>query len=121
MDETETTTVEETTVAAQPAKAEAPAKEEKKVAVPAKFKDIVSAVEALSVLELNELVKVFEDERVEFRKLMPTEGEIIKGLVVKAQNEWEQLKDIYTEEEKAQVVANADAQKAEDLKKSLGL
>jgi hypothetical protein len=40
---------------------------------------------------------------------------------VKAQNEWEQLKDIYTEEMKAQVVANADAQKAEDLKKSLGL
>jgi hypothetical protein len=41
--------------------------------------------------------------------------------VVKAQNEWEQLKDIYIEEQKAQVVANSDAQKAEDLKKSLGL
>jgi hypothetical protein len=52
---------------------------------------------------------------------MPTEGEIIKGLVVKAQNEWEQLKDIYIEEVKAQSAASADAQKAEDLKKSLGL
>lgn len=52
---------------------------------------------------------------------MPTEGEIIKGLVVKAQNEWEQLKDIYIEEEKAAAVASADALKAEELKKSLGI
>ena len=34
-------------------------------------------------------------------------------------NEWEQLKDIYTEEIKAQASADVDAQKAEDLKKSL--
>jgi large subunit ribosomal protein L7/L12 len=32
------------------------------VVVPAKFKDIVASVEALSVLELNELVKVFEEK-----------------------------------------------------------
>lgn len=32
------------------------------VAVPAKFKDIVAAIEGLSVLELNELVKVFEEK-----------------------------------------------------------
>jgi large subunit ribosomal protein L7/L12 len=36
--------------------------EKKDVVVPAKFKDIVSAVESLSVLELNELVKVFEEK-----------------------------------------------------------
>lgn len=36
--------------------------ETKNVEVPAKFKDIVTAVEALSVLELNELVKVFEEK-----------------------------------------------------------
>ena len=30
--------------------------------VPAKFKDIVKAIEGLSVLELNELVKVFEEK-----------------------------------------------------------
>jgi len=36
--------------------------ETKNVAVPAKFKDIVSAIEGLSVLELNELVKVFEEK-----------------------------------------------------------
>lgn len=36
--------------------------ETKKVEVPAKFKDIVSAIEGLSVLDLNELVKVFEEK-----------------------------------------------------------
>lgn len=41
----------------------APVTEEKKeVAVPAKFKDIVEKIEAMSVLELNELVKLFEEK-----------------------------------------------------------
>lgn len=84
-------------------------------------KRVVDAIPTLSQFQIDELTKVFEDERVEFRKLMPTEGEIIKGLVVKAQNEWEQLKDIYIEESKAQAVANADAAKADEMRKSLGL
>lgn len=84
-------------------------------------KRVIDAIPTLSQFQIDELVKVFEDERVEFRKLMPTEGEIIKWLVGKAQNEWEQLKDIYIEEVKAQEFANADAKKAEELKKSLGL
>ncbi|HRH55805.1 MAG TPA: hypothetical protein PK609_02985, partial [Candidatus Paceibacterota bacterium] len=42
------------------APAEAPAAAEETVEVPAKFKEIVSAIEAMSVLELSELVKVFE-------------------------------------------------------------
>jgi large subunit ribosomal protein L7/L12 len=47
--------------AAAPAKAEAPAAEEKvEVEVPEKFKKIVAEIEAMSVLELSELVKVFE-------------------------------------------------------------
>lgn len=36
--------------------------ENKEVVVPAKFKDIVASIEAMSVLELNELVKVFEEK-----------------------------------------------------------
>mgnify|MGYP001589886564 CR=1 FL=1 len=36
--------------------------EEKKVEVPAKFKDIVEKIEGMSVLDLNELVKLFEDK-----------------------------------------------------------
>lgn len=47
------------------AKTEAPAPKEepkKEVEVPAKFKKIVEEVESMSVLELNELVQVFEDK-----------------------------------------------------------
>ncbi len=84
-------------------------------------KRVIDAIPTLSQFQIDELVKVFEDERVEFRKLMPTEGEIIKWLLIKAQNEWEQLKDIYIEEEKANAQASEDADKAEALKKSLGL
>ncbi len=57
---------DETTQAAAPAEAEmkeekaAPAAQEEIVEVPAKFKDIVEAIEKMSVLELSELVKVFE-------------------------------------------------------------
>lgn len=49
---------DETTVAAAPA-TEAPAAESK-AELPAKFKDIVSTVEKMSVLELHELVKALE-------------------------------------------------------------
>ena len=41
-------------------------------------KRVIDAIPTLSQFQIDELVKVFEDERVEFRKLMPTEGEIIK-------------------------------------------
>lgn len=84
-------------------------------------KRVIDSVPQLSQFQIDELMKVFEDERVEFRKLVATEGEIIKGLVVKAQNEWEQLKDIYNEEIRASEQARLDAQKADEIKKSLGL
>lgn len=84
-------------------------------------KRVIDNVPHLSQFQIDELIKVFEDERVEFRKLVSTEGEIIKWLVVKAQNDWEQLKDIYTEEMRAEEQERIDAQKAEELKKNLGI
>ena len=84
-------------------------------------KRVIDSVSNLSQFQVDELMKVFEDERVEFRKLVATEGEIIKGLVVKVQNEWEQLKDIYTEEARAAEQARLDEQKADEIKKTLGL
>ena len=36
-------------------------------------KRVIDAIPTLSQFQIDELVKVFEDERVEFRKLMPTE------------------------------------------------
>lgn len=84
-------------------------------------KRVIDSVPNLSQFQIDELMKVFEDERVEFRKLVATEGEIIKGLVIKAQNEWEQLKEIYDEETRAAEQDRLDAQKVEEMKKNLGL
>jgi large subunit ribosomal protein L7/L12 len=43
-------------------KKEAPAKEKKEAKVPSKFKDLVSEIEKMSVLDLAELVKVLEEK-----------------------------------------------------------
>ena len=61
-DEKETTVVEETTeeTAAPEAAVEETKEEAEEVEVPAQFKEIVEAVEKMTVLELHELVKVFE-------------------------------------------------------------
>jgi len=42
-------------------KAEAPAKEEAKKDIPAKFKDLIAELDKMSVLDLSEFVKVLED------------------------------------------------------------
>lgn len=84
-------------------------------------KRVIDAILTLSQFQIDELVKVFEDERVEFRKLMPTEWEIIKWLLIKAQNEWEQLKDIFAEELRANDKADEDSKKAEEVRKTLWL
>lgn len=84
-------------------------------------KRIIDELQYLSQLQIDKLTEVFEDERVEFRKLVSTEWETIKGLVVKAQNEWEQLKDIYITEMEQAEQERRDFEKAEELKKSLWL
>lgn len=82
-------------------------------------KRVIDNVPLLSQFQIDELIKVFEDERVEFRKLISTEWEIIKWLVVKAQNEWEELKDIYLSEDAQNQQLAEDLKKAEELKKNL--
>ena len=58
---TEAPAVEEVKEEAAPAVAEAPAEDEgADVEVPAKFEAVVKAIEEMSVLDLNELVKLFE-------------------------------------------------------------
>lgn len=82
-------------------------------------KRVIDNIPLLSQFQIDELIKVFEDERVEFRKLVSTEWEIIKWLVIKAQNEWEELKDIYADEEAQNAQLTEDLKKAEELKKNL--
>ncbi len=87
----------------------------------AEKKRVVDAIPTLSQYQVDELKKVFTEEREEFRKLMPKEGETIKKLVTDKKAEWTQLKQIYIDELKNRQKSNEDAGKIDDLKKSLGL
>lgn len=84
-------------------------------------KRVVDAVPTLSQYQIDELKKVFTEEREEFRKLMPKEAETIKKLVTDKRAEWKQLKQTYIDELKNRQKANEDQNKIDDLKKSLGL
>ncbi|HBA44642.1 TPA: hypothetical protein DEG21_03925 [Patescibacteria group bacterium] len=46
-------------------------------------KRVIDSIPNLSQFQIDELVKVFVDEREEFKKLLSTEAEAIKELVVK--------------------------------------
>lgn len=81
-------------------------------------KNVIDQIPHLSQLQIDKLIEVFEDERVEFRNLVPTEGEFIRTLVVKAQNGWEELKEIYVTEDKNEQQIADDLKKAEELKKN---
>ena len=63
-------------------------------------KRVIDAIPTLSQFQIDELIKVFEDEREEFKKLMASEAEAIKELVMKAREGWKQLEDIYIQERK---------------------
>ena len=58
--EEQTTEATEATQEATPAAAPAAEEEGEEVVVPAKFKEIVDAIDTMSVLDLHELVKLFE-------------------------------------------------------------
>ena len=55
-------TTEQTTEEVKNEATETPAEETKEVEVPAEFKDIVEKIENLSVIELHQLVKIFEEK-----------------------------------------------------------
>lgn len=61
-------------------------------------KRVIDAIPTLSQFQIDELTKVFVDEREEFKKLLEKEGDTIKELVIKAREGWIQLADIYAQE-----------------------
>ena len=84
-------------------------------------KRVIDAIPNLSQFQIDELTKVFEDEREEFKKLMPKEGDTIRDLVIKAREGWKQLYDIYIQEIKQKEKVNEEQDKIDNLKKSLGI
>ena len=84
-------------------------------------KRVIDAIPTLSQFQIDELTKVFVDEREEFKKLLPKEGDTIKELVVKAREGWAQLGQIYIQEKAQKEKQGEDQSKIDDLKKSLGI
>ena len=84
-------------------------------------KRVIDSIPNLSQFQIDELEKVFVDEREEFKKLLSTEAEAIKELVVKQKEWWEQLKDMYIQENLKKSSEWQDQAKIDDLKSSLGL
>ena len=82
-------------------------------------KRVIDAIPTLSQFQIDELVKVFEDEREEFKKLLSKEGDTIRELVIKAKEGWNQLRDIYVAECVAREKANEDQAKIDALKAAL--
>lgn len=79
-------------------------------------KRVIDAIPTLSQFQIDELIKVFEDEREEFKKLMSTEADAIKDLVTKAKEWWKQLEEIYIQERKMKAKENEDKAKIDALK-----
>ena len=82
-------------------------------------KRVVDAIPTLSQFQIDELHKVFEDEREEFKKLLSKEGDVIRDLVIKARDGWVQLRNIYEDEQREYDKQNADQKKMDELKNLL--
>ncbi|NUJ97693.1 hypothetical protein HGA92_02795 [Candidatus Gracilibacteria bacterium] len=84
-------------------------------------KRVIDAVPNLSQFQFDELAKVFIEEREKFKELSKEHPDDIKKLLKKQQIEWLQLGDIYKSELANKSKEDADKQKADEIKKSLGL
>ena len=88
------------------------AKSEEKVVVPAKFKDIVEKIESMTVLELNELVKLFE-------KKFGVSAQAVASSSAGAESAQKEEKDSFTVELKS--VGEQKIQVIKAVKEVLGL
>jgi len=80
-------------------------------------KKIIEAVPKLSQHQIDELIKIFEEEKRKFAELAEKHGDQINKLKAQHASEWE----LYEMEQKKQQIAQQDAQKAEEIRKKLGL
>ncbi len=84
-------------------------------------KRVIDAVPELSQFQFDELKKVFLEEREKFRELVQEHPEDIKKLLVKQQEEWIELWELYSLELAKKDEEWKDEQKIDDIKKSLWL
>jgi len=87
----------------------------------AEKKRVVDAVPTLSQFQFDELAKVFREEREKFRELAKQHPEDIKKLLVKQQEEWISLWDIYESELQNKALEEESQAKQDEIRKSLWL
>jgi hypothetical protein len=80
-------------------------------------KNIITAIPQLSQFQIDELMKIFEEEKVKFTELEKKHAEQLAELEKKHAGSWQDL-EAKSKEEAAKA---EEAKKAEELKKSLGL
>jgi hypothetical protein len=80
-------------------------------------KRIIEAIPQLSQFQIDELMKIFEEEKAKFAELEKKHAEQVKELEEKHKESWKDLESQKEEEKKR----GEEEQKAEDIKKSLGL
>lgn len=78
---------------------------------------VIDAIPRLSIEQINELIKIFEEEKQKFAELEKEYGEDVKKLKEEREREFELAK--VKEEEQSE--AEKEAAEAEALKKQLGL
>jgi len=84
-------------------------------------KRVIDAAATLSQFQFDELQKVFVEEREKFRELAKEHPEDIKKLLVKQQNEWTELGEIYEREQVQNAQQSEEASQIDDIKAGLGL
>ena len=84
-------------------------------------KRVIDAVPTLSQFQIDELTKVFTEEREKFKELAKEHPEDIKKLVVKQQAEWIELWDLYKAEQENKSIEQENQDKIDDIKAWLGL
>jgi uncharacterized protein YjhX (UPF0386 family) len=80
-------------------------------------KKIVESVPKLKQSQIDELVRIFEEERDKFAQLSKKHVEQLEKLAQKHFEEWMDLETEFAQQNKA----NEDAKKAEEIRKQLGL
>lgn len=80
-------------------------------------KKIVDSVPRLKQSQVDELIRIFEEEREKFAQLSKKHWDQLEKLAQKHFEDWMDLETEYEQQSKAQ----QDAQKAEEIRKQLGL
>jgi len=84
-------------------------------------KRVVDAIPTLSQFQIDELTKVFTEERVKFKDLAKEHPDDIKKLVAKQQAEWIELWELYKAEQENKSIEEENQDKIDDIKAWLGL